>query len=464
MKSNRWVIAVAITGFLTPARPAPAQGHDDITTLKQQIEALDQKLRVLERKQEVDKEVATEKARDATRVTLDANGLNVSTANSNFVFKLRGGFQIDGRFFPGDSNAKDSFLLRRLRPIFEGTVFEKFDYRMMLDFASGTSSSTFNNANIFDAYVNYRLVPEFQIQAGKFKEPVGLERLQSWNNLLFMERGFPTQLVPNRDTGLMLQGELFGSTLNYAVGVFNGTQDGGSSDFDPDSDKDIAGRVFANPFKHSSTAALRGLGLGVGGTYGTHEGTLRGYSSQGQQGFFSYRAGSTNASSPSVSGDGLVWRVAPQAYWYWGPFGIFGEYVVSSQRLQQDIGTATSHQSFQNTAWQVAASWFLTGEENSYGRVAPLANLNPAQGGWGSWELTARVGELSIDDDAFPGFADPRKSAAGAFSYGVGLNWKPNRNIKLTLNYERTEFDGAPGAEAPFPDEDFVGTRVQFAF
>src|SRR6185436_5205327 len=116
------------------------------------------------------------------------------------------------------ASASDTFLLRRVRPIFEGTVFENYDYRVMLDFGQGVSSSAANNGFVQDAYTTARFLPEFQVFAGKLKEPVGLERLQSGANLLFVERGLPTQLVPNRDVGAGLQGDLFGGSLSYAAG------------------------------------------------------------------------------------------------------------------------------------------------------------------------------------------------------------------------------------------------------
>jgi phosphate-selective porin OprO and OprP len=249
------------------------------------------------------------------------------------------------------------------------------------------------------------------------------------------------------------------------VGGFNGTSDGGSSDFDTENDKDLAARIMMNPFKRSGIDALKGLGFGVSGTYGRHEGSLRNYFTLGQQQFFTWHTGAgTNAATGNVTGDGTAWRVSPQGYYYWGPFGLFGEYVISSQEVQRAAGGAPTHATMRNTAWQVAASWFLTGEENSYGQVQPNKNFDPLNGSWGSLELAARVGALDIDEDAFPLFADPTRSASGVFSWGVGLNWRLNRTIKLSLNYEHAELDGVSGNNAPFKDEHVIFTRAQFAF
>jgi phosphate-selective porin OprO/OprP len=194
---------------------------------------------------------------------------------------------------------------------------------------------------------------------------------------------------------------------------------------------------------------------------------LRNYFTLGQEQFFTWFTGAgTNAATRNVTGDGTLWRVSPQGYYYWGPFGLFGEYVISSQKIRRDAGGAPFRDTVRNTSWQVAASWFLTGEENSFGKVQPKKNFNPGEGGWGSWELTARIGELDIDDDVFdaPLLADPNRSASGVFSYGVGLNWRLNRNVKLTLNYEHSHLEGAAGRPPPFQEDHIIFTRAQFAF
>jgi phosphate-selective porin OprO and OprP len=468
MKLDRWLL----TGIVSTQIILPSLAADDAATLealKRQLQELDQKVRILERKQELEKETTAEKAKAAPTVSLGANGLSVNSADSNFVFKARGYVQADARFYASDrvdTTANDSFLIRRARPIFEGSVYEKFDYRVMLDFGAQSSVSTANNSLLQDAYVNARLWPEFQMQAGKFKEPVGLERLQSGANLLFIERAYPTQLAPNRDVGVQLQGDLFKNTLRYEAGIFNGVADGGSGDFDSsDPDKDVAARLFAQPFRNTDWRPVQGLGLGLAGTYGDQQGSLRPFVSEGLQKFFTYRS-STATSSPNVLADGNHWRLAPQATYYWGPFGLLGEYIISSQEVLQAGGGAGSgdRERLTHTGWQVAASYFLTGEDNSFKAVAPKRPLSFHGGGWGALELAARVSQLNVDDKAFPIYADPTKSASAALSFGVGLNWHLNRNIKLSLDYGHTDFDAAEGNPYDSNSEDVVLTRAQFSF
>src|SRR5205814_1507896 len=61
----------------------------------------------------------------------------------------------------------------------------------------------------------------------------------------------------------------------------------------------------------------------------------------------------------------------------------------------------TLFETVHNRAWQVAASWFLTGEKNSFSPVKPLRPVNFAEGGWGALELAARYGELTLDPELF---------------------------------------------------------------
>src|SRR5881628_50468 len=75
---------------------------DTIESLKKQIQELDQKLRILERKAELDSEAAATKAKDAPRLSAGASGFSFSSADSNFVLRLRGYVQADGRFYVND--------------------------------------------------------------------------------------------------------------------------------------------------------------------------------------------------------------------------------------------------------------------------------------------------------------------------------------------------------------------------
>lgn len=151
--------------------------------------------------------------------------------------------QLDGRYFTDnqkDNSTTDTFTVRRARPILEGTLSKNFDFYIMPDFGSGAST-------LVDAYGQVKFNPSLKLRGGKFKAPLGLERLQSDAVSNFTEIGLPSNLLSNREVGLQLSGDIFGDSVNYAVGIFNGSSDLASStaqDTDNNNDKDVVGRVL----------------------------------------------------------------------------------------------------------------------------------------------------------------------------------------------------------------------------
>ncbi len=442
---------------------------------EERIEALDQKVKVLERKRELEEEAAEAKAKEAPKLSIGEKGFAFTSGDGNFALQLRGLLQVDSHTFFHDSGivANDGILLRRARPILQGTVYRDFDFLFVPEFGGSGSPQ------IFDAYVNYRFRPWLQFQAGKFKEPVGLEYLQSDTRTFFNERGLPTYFVPGRDVGFMVHGNILDGVVNYQLGIFNGVGDGrNSNNVDFDDDKAVAARLFLQPLKQSSLAALRGLGLGLGGSYehvqgtnvaalpATTGGSLPGYTTVGLQQFFAYNP--TNRGT-FVAPNGEHWRLSPQAYYYYGPFGLLGEYVISEQNVKRFGGTSTPSARLANTAWQIAGGWVITGEDATFEGVIPRNQFNPGQGKWGAWQIVGRYGQADVDHDAFPIFSDPGSSARTAKEWSVGLNWYVNRNVRANVSYSQTRFDGggtggtAPGAVTR-RSEEALFTRIQLAF
>lgn len=448
-------------------------------TVEQRLQELEQEIQILKQQQAVARETAVPasapKSADATIVKAGADGFIIQSADANFKLRVGGYAQADGRFYLNDrpvkgsaGNGTDTFLLRRVRPIVEGTVFRDFDYRVVTDFGNGAAQTTL----LQDAYVEWKYLPWLKIRGGKFKPEVGLEQLQQDTWLFFAERGLPSALIPQRDVGFQLSGDLFDGVLHYAGGVYNGVVDGTLADTDTYDSKDAAVRIFVQPFKKTDWNALKGFGAGVAGTIGNQQFTstttnLASYKTTGQNTFFTFGKG--------TAADGLELRGTPQAYYYWGPVGLLTEYAFA----QQELRNGTLLDNVRNTAWQVEASFVLTGEKATYSGVTPNHPFDLKKGGWGALELAGRYGDLRFDPSAFSTtpkaanqrFADPTKSAQEAREWGVGLNWYLNRNVKLVLNYEQTVFDGGAGTASATAytihnraTEQVVLTRAQILF
>jgi phosphate-selective porin OprO and OprP len=470
-------VAMALVPFsaaFAQAQPAPPASQAE---LLQRLEEAEQRLKVLERKLELQNEATTAATAAAPQVRATGTRFSLGTPDGSSFVRLRGVLHVDGRHFEGDGSpaTSNAWLLRRVRPIVEGTFANIYDFRFTPDFGGGRTV-------IQDAYITARFKPWAAVTVGKFKVPIGLERIQSAQDIRFVERAFPTSLVPNRDIGIQLGGEVKGGLFSYNISYTNGVADGSSTesnaspDVENDAKGDISARMFFQPFLSSDNFALRGLGFGIAGTYVDSTGSaantlLPSYRTPGQASFFSYRATTAAAgATPAVNGtyaDGERIRWSPQFYYFYNSFGLLGEYANVSQDVSRTVGAVTTSDTLDNKAWQLQASWLITGEEQTFRSPNPASPFQVGKPGWGAWELVARVHELSIDDDAFIGgaasFANPATAARKAKAAGIGLNWYLNQNVKWQLDYELTRFDGG-AATGDRPDEKSYFTRVGLSF
>jgi phosphate-selective porin OprO and OprP len=367
----------------------------------------------------------------AAQTTGWRDGFFIESGNGDYRLQVGALVQADARFALG-TNAEtiavtDTFLIRRLRPYLRGRFARNFEFFINPDFAGGM-------VVLQDAYVDTVFSPAFRIRLGKTKTPFGMERIQPASNLLFFERALPTSLAPNRDVGIGVLGDISGGVLTYQAGVLNGVADGLSGDVDSNDGKDLAGRFLVRPLLKHQSSPLRGLTVGIAGTWGHQEGaaalpTLR-TASLFQQ-YFSY--------SGAVA-DGVRSRYSPQLSYSHKRFAGIVEYVHTETAVRKgdvadDIGL---------DSWQIAGSWMLTGDAATDGTTAvrPRANFDFGAGHTGAFQMAARYHHLKVDHRAFAlGFA-AAGSSGEADAWTVGLNWYLTPNFKYVVNFERTVFDG----------------------
>ena len=381
------------------------------------------------------------------QVSAGSDGFSIQNESGDFRLQLRGYAQLDGRFFSGDEGALaiDTFTLRRVRPILAGSLGRYFDFSLMPDFGGGV-------AVLQDAYLDFKPSPKLKFRFGKYKSPVGLERLQSATATHFVERAFPTALVPNRDVGVMVFGDLAGGVVSYAGAIVDGAPDGGSVDGDTNDGKDLAGRLFLSPFKRGSSA-LKDLGFGIAGTTGKQTGPLPAYRSAGQVSVITILTG--------ITADGTRTRYSPQLSFYSGRFGLLAEYAQSSSKVKKVDGTRFD---LGASAWEVTTTIALTGDKASYAGVRPAKPFDPSKGQWGALEVAARVHQLELDKGAVDaGAIDPTKSARKLSAWGAGLTWSLTRNVKLLADFDHVSFEGGAAAGDRESENVFLA-RTQFSF
>jgi len=406
--------------------------EQEIQELRKRIEELDQRIRISDRNRELKAADDEAKAKASlttsvpATVAADTSGFTIKSADSNFTLKIGADLQADTRTYTGAGSASfmDGTLLRRVRPTFSGTVYKYVDYFFRPDFGLGTSV-------IYDAYVQLNYFKHINLRVGKFKPPVGMERLQSDDDTSFVERGLPTLLVPSRDIGFQIGGDLLNKRVGYQVGVFNGVVDNSLSDAAVSNHRDYAGRIFLTPFARDENA-LKGFGIGLGATGGNVDGLgLPAYKTFGQNTFFNFASGVAEA--------GHRTRLAPQAYYYLGPFGVVVEDGLTEEGLQK--GTVRRDVAFR--AWQVQATYILTGEAKGQVNPTPRRSFDPLNHGWGAVELAVRTGGFSADHSIFSyGLANQTATPRSSREWVGGVNWYLNRLVRISADYGVTGFEG----------------------
>lgn len=113
-------------------------------------------------------------------------------------------------------------------------------------------------------------------------------------------------------------------------------------------------------------------------------------------------------------------------------------------------------------------------ETGAWSAVIPDSPFELSGGGFGAFELAARVSEVDLNDHLTPGIAPHLTGGVAGGqqeTYSLGLNWYPNINMKFMLDYLHANVSklkaNTTGAYPTTPAGatiDAVAARVQFAY
>ena len=413
--------------------------------------------------------------KDAPPLTAGWNGEHffIRSADGQFSISPYGYLDTDYRAYKGDGAPSDSFLIRRARFGFQGNYGSHFDFAILTD------SNATNGAIVRDAYLNVRIRPEFQFQAGQFKEPFAQETGIGATNLDFVERGLQSLLYPSagsafRSPGLVIHGDLDGGVMQYWGGIFDGKGYTGVSN--TTSVPESIGRVRFYPFRKHKGSLFEAFAFGGSIAYSysrglSNEVTPRMLLPDGSYTFF-----------PQFPINGNVWRYEGEFTYLHGPWGFRDEYV---QAMFDRTGVGTLQfggLGFQNLptvrfrGWNSSATYLLTGErrpENGTPRVKHPVFGPETPGssgkGWGAWELGFRYSGLEgkepgiFFDNVYtpenvPGFNQKTDQ------FSAGLNWYLNYWVRYqtTVDVDRLRDPSTIGA---VPQTYLVfEQRIQFRF
>ena len=396
----------------------------------------------------------------------------IRSADGQFSISPYGYLDTDYRAYKGDGAPSDTFLIRRARFGFQGNYGSHFDFAILTD-ANSTTGAT-----VRDAYLNVRIRPEFQFQAGQFKEPFAQETGIGATNLDFVERGLQSLLYPSpgtafRSPGITLHGDISGGMIQWWAGAFNGR--GGVTN-NATNEPDFVGRLRFYPFRKSKNELIRQLAFG---------GSIDHSRSSGINGDLSFNAALPDAAYtffPALRINGPVERYEGEFTYITGPLAVRGEYV-QMQQQRYGVGSETagglgfiSIPGIGAKAWNIGATYLLTGEkrpENGTPRVkSPLFGPDTPGGkgrGIGAFEVALRYTGIqanapgeTIFNELTPGLVPTYDFHTDEITFG--LNWYPNYWVKYMVNVGVDQLH-QPSTTGQVPQNFFVILqRLQFRF
>ncbi len=363
-------------------------------------------------------------------------GLLVQTEDGQFSFQPIGRLQIDAAFYDRDeTRLADGAQLRRARLGAQGKLFYDWVYKLEYDFAanikstvSSTTATTNAASGVKDAYISYVGWNPVQLTVGNFYEPFCLECVTTETFTTFMERALPitqptSSFDPDRHIGI--GAAHYDSNWSASVGAFMKNVDDAPPTGEGDQQFDAAGRFTYDPILDKTHL----LHVGVSGRFsdpnaGTVTLQLKPESNV---------TGATFLNTGTIANVSHFIELAPELAVIWGPASLQGEYFTDAITRTHPNRTLNSP-SVTLTGWYAQASYFLTGESRNYNptiarfdRLSPLKNLNQ-DGGWGAFEVAARVSNADYDDG-------PKFQFGDETNYTLGLNWYANPYIRFMLNY-----------------------------
>jgi phosphate-selective porin OprO and OprP len=396
----------------------------------------------------------------------------IRSPDGQFSISPYGYVDTDHRAYKGDGAPADTFVLRRARFGFQGNFGSHFDFALLTD-ANATTG-----AIVRDVYLNVRIRPEFQFQAGQFKEPFAQETGIGATNLDFVERGLQSLLYPCSGTafrcpGITLHGDIDGGVMQWWAGAFNG-RNGVAPNVT--NEPEFVGRVRFYPWRKTKNDWLKQFAIG---------GSIVHSRTRGLSGDLSFRGAlpdNTYTFFPSLPINGPTERYEGEFTYIKGSYAVRGEY---NQLQQQRYGTGSeavgglgflTPPGIGSKAWNIHTTYILTGEkkpENGTPRVKrPLFGPDTPGGkgrGWGAWEIGVRYSGIQANAPAanFLNFFTPE--FIPQYDYHTdeitfGINWYMNYWIKYQFNVNIDQLH-QPSTTGQLPQNFFALTQeLQFRF
>ncbi|HEV8442983.1 MAG TPA: porin [Steroidobacteraceae bacterium] len=448
-------------------------------------------------------------AQDAPKVTINNNRPTITSGDGRSSIAFRANVQIDGASY-GESPAgplgtdfrrgsvgglpnrentaardmSNDLFVRRARIGIEGAIAKDWSYKFLAELGG---SGTEGPARINDTWVAYSGFAPFTIQLGAFAPLANMDDSTSAEDIPFLERASASEIarsLAGADGRLGVAVKANGNRWMSSLALTTRTV-GDAEVFD--SQSAALGRVGFLV----ATGSDYNVHLGASGSYvfaladqgeGTtprHPVRFRDRPEVRADGVRLIDTGNIDAEHVSVFGAelGANWKnlyLQGEHFWY---------------DVTRPASGNLNDPSF--TGYYLQGSWILTGENRRYNPVtgsfqAPRAKTPfSSTGGFGALEIAARFSRMDLNfEEGLDGTAAIPGSVRGGDQqiWTFGVNWYPNPNIKVMLDYLLIDVNrlnpAGPGNTQPFgptpntpPDGaqigqalDVIALRTQFSF
>lgn len=370
---------------------------------------------------------------------------------------ISGVFQADAVAFNQDDASREAYGrvesgadFRRARLGAKGSVTDRMDYFMQMDFAA------FGRPTFTDLYVDFKDAgPLGNVRIGQWKQPFSLEVASSFRYTTFMERAGTFQaFTPFRHLGVGFYNHSEDLNWTWAASYFRTGQDQFGGSLSTDGGNGMAGRI-THLLWHDNAAGDDYLHLGAGYFLNAPPNERARFRSIPEifVGEFVVPAGEPIGTSgqavPDVAngtpffvdtgvlnGTSLAQSFGTEALWVRGPLSW------QTEAIGTHVDTSAVGNGFLWGGYSQVGI-FLTGEHRPYDRKAgaidraiPLNSLSKNGQGFGAWEVAARWSYLDLTDNLIRG--------GEMQNVTLGLNWYVNPYCKCVVNYIHTWAESRP--------------------
>lgn len=397
-------------------------------------------------------------------------GFQFQSEDEEYQLQVHLESQTDYRGFDpnGEVYARDGIYAPRNRIFFGGRATKAVEYLLSIN-------RGFGDLVLLDAYVNFRRNDSLQLKVGRFMTPFNYEQFAIQNMwLIAPERSLLTSnLGLNRQFGAQLWGSVLKNRLDYAAGVFDGQR---NSYEDFNEALDVMAYMNTRPFQGLEEGSLlRYLNFGGSASYGAQDNPLLPRSFRLATN--ASNAGTADRAAPPflIMRDTVIER-GQRAFWsahvayFYKSLSIVADYNGSIQRYAR-TRTAPTSAVVPIDGISIAAGYFLTGEQVERRTIVePLKPFSLKRGEFslGAVELIGRYTTFDADREIFEaGLADPALWSDRAWVTNVGVNWYPNKFVKVYLDWQHGEFGDPVFYAAPNKKaltNDMLWLRCQFYY